>query len=107
MFLGLLDPDPIVRGIDPDLDPSISSSKNSKKNLDSLLLPFWLFIFEKLCKCTFKSNQQKNHFKKISFLLANDESESGSISQRHGSADPDPHQNVMDPHTACNTCNFH
>jgi hypothetical protein len=21
----------------------------------------------------------------------------GSISQRHGSADPDPHQNVMDP----------
>ncbi len=23
---------------------------------------------------------------------------SGSISQRHGSADPDPHQNVMDPH---------
>jgi hypothetical protein len=29
-------------------------------------------------------------------------SESGSISQRHGSADPDPdpHQNVMDPHSA-------
>jgi hypothetical protein len=24
-------------------------------------------------------------------------SESGSISQRYGSADPDPHQNVMDP----------
>jgi hypothetical protein len=24
-------------------------------------------------------------------------SESGSISQRHGSADPDPHQNIMDP----------
>jgi hypothetical protein len=24
-------------------------------------------------------------------------SETGSISQRHGSADPDPHQNVMDP----------
>jgi hypothetical protein len=24
-------------------------------------------------------------------------SESGSISQSHGSADPDPHQNVMDP----------
>jgi hypothetical protein len=22
---------------------------------------------------------------------------SGSISQRHGSADPDPHQNVLDP----------
>jgi hypothetical protein len=25
------------------------------------------------------------------------ESGSGSLSQRHGSADPDPHQNVMDP----------
>ncbi len=24
------------------------------------------------------------------------DSESGSLSQRHGSADPDPHQNVMD-----------
>jgi hypothetical protein len=24
-------------------------------------------------------------------------SESGSISQRHGYVDPDPHQNVMDP----------
>jgi hypothetical protein len=23
---------------------------------------------------------------------------SGSVSQRHGSADPDPHKNVMDPH---------
>jgi hypothetical protein len=30
VFLGLLDPDPLVRG--PDLDPSII---NSKKNLDS------------------------------------------------------------------------
>jgi hypothetical protein len=29
--------------------------------------------------------------------IAGSESESGSISQRHGSADPDPHQNVMDP----------
>jgi hypothetical protein len=49
-------------------------------------------------------------FKKFSFLLASwrsmtkkqdpdpgSGSESGSISQRHGSVDPDPHQNVMDP----------
>ncbi len=45
-------------------------------------------------------------FFKISFLLASwrsvtkiAESESGSISQRHGSADPDPdpHQDLMDP----------
>jgi hypothetical protein len=28
-------------------------------------------------------------------------SESGSISQRHGSADPDPHKNVMDPQHWC------
>jgi hypothetical protein len=43
---------------------------------------------------------------KISFWLASlrsmmkvegSGSESGSISQKHGSADPDPHQNVMDP----------
>ncbi len=53
-----LDPDPqvsgppgsgsIVRGMDPDLDPSItllSSSKNSKKNLDSYPFCdfFWTF----------------------------------------------------------------
>ncbi len=45
---------------------------------------------------------QKNVLK-IFFLLASwrsmvkiDGSGSGSISQRHGSADPDPHQNVMD-----------
>jgi hypothetical protein len=44
------DPDPLVRGVDPD--PSIillSSSKNSKKNLDSyfFVTSFGLFIFEK------------------------------------------------------------
>jgi hypothetical protein len=42
MFLGLPDPDPLVRGMDPDpdhaLDPDPDTSfvyKNSKKNLDS------------------------------------------------------------------------
>jgi hypothetical protein len=30
-------------------------------------------------------------------MLKIEGSVSGSISQRHGSADPDPHQNVMDP----------
>jgi hypothetical protein len=34
MFLGLPDPDLLVRGIDPDPDPSIIM-QNSKKNLDS------------------------------------------------------------------------
>jgi hypothetical protein len=39
MFLGLPDPDPLVRGMDPDADPapdpSIIMQKYSKKNLDS------------------------------------------------------------------------
>jgi hypothetical protein len=30
-------------------------------------------------------------------MMKIEETGSGSISQRHGSADPDPHQNVMDP----------
>ncbi len=68
---------------------------------------FWLFVFDKLCKCTVPSKIIKlNNFKKkISFLLASWRlmtkiaGGSGSIGQRHGSAgpDPDPHQNVMDP----------
>ncbi len=35
MFLGLPDPDPLVRGMDPDPDPSIIMQNNGKKNLDS------------------------------------------------------------------------
>jgi hypothetical protein len=36
VFLGLLDPDPLVRDMDPAPDPDLlSSCKNSKKNLDS------------------------------------------------------------------------
>ncbi len=46
MFLGHPDPDPLVRGMNPDPDPSII---NSKKNLDSysFVPSFGLFIFEK------------------------------------------------------------
>jgi hypothetical protein len=42
VFLGLQDPDPLVRAMDPDpdLDPNLlSASKNSKKNLD-----FYCFV---------------------------------------------------------------
>jgi hypothetical protein len=48
MFLGLLDPDPLVRGLDTDPDPSIIKQK-SKKNLDSYCFAtsFRLFTFEK------------------------------------------------------------
>jgi hypothetical protein len=47
MFFGL--PDPLVRGMDLDPDPSISASKNGKKNLDSycFVTSFGLLIFEK------------------------------------------------------------
>ena len=41
------------------------------------------------------SNKQK--FKMTKIAGSGSGCESGSISQRHGSADPDPHQNVMDP----------
>jgi hypothetical protein len=55
MFLGLPDPDPLVRGMDPDPAPNprfwtlLLSSKNSKKNLDSycFVTSFGLFILEK------------------------------------------------------------
>ncbi len=74
MFLGLPDPypDPLVRGVDPDPDPSIillSSSKNSKKNLDSycFVTTFGLFIFENCANVPSKSNKQKNFFFKLVF----------------------------------------
>jgi hypothetical protein len=50
MFFGLPDPDPLVRGMDPDPYPDrLSSSKNSKKNLNSycFVTLFGLFIFDK------------------------------------------------------------
>jgi len=57
MFLDLPDPDPQVRGMDqdPDPDPSIVM-QNSNKNIDSYYFVslFWLFVFEKWCKCIFK-----------------------------------------------------
>jgi hypothetical protein len=70
MFLGLsdLDPDPLVRGIDPDPDPALdpdpdpsSSCKNSKINLDSYHF-VTLFDFLSLkndVNVASKSNKQK------------------------------------------------
>ncbi len=89
-------------------------SKNSKKNLDfySFVTSFWLLIFEKWCKSTFKKYYAAKLLKNFCFLLASwrsmmkiegswsaSGSWSGSICERHGSADPDPDpfQNVMDP----------
>jgi hypothetical protein len=48
-----------------------------------------------------KSNKKKNNFLLISWRsltkIAGSGSASGSISERYGSADPDPYQNFMDP----------
>ncbi len=54
------DPEPYVFGL-LGPDPSIKKQK-SKNNLDFcyFVTSFWLFIFEDWCKCTFKSNKQKN-----------------------------------------------
>jgi hypothetical protein len=55
MFLGLLDPDPLVRGMDPDPDPFIIKQKYSMKDLD-----FYNSIAS-------KRNMQKNFFFKLVF----------------------------------------
>ncbi len=102
------DPDPLLQGMDPGiwLRILLSSRKNSKINLDSycFVTSLWLFSLENNVNVPSKSNKQKKLYKKISFLLASWRSMtkiagSGSISQSHGSADPDPdpYQNVMDP----------
>ncbi len=49
MFLGLPDPDPLVRGMDPDPDPALDPDPSIiKKNLDFyyFVTSFLLFIFE-------------------------------------------------------------
>jgi hypothetical protein len=64
MFLGLPDPDPLVRGMDPDplwIRILLSSCKNSKKNLGSYYL-VTLFDFLSLkndVNVVTKSNKQK------------------------------------------------
>jgi hypothetical protein len=75
MFLGLSDPDPLVRGMDPDLDPDPDPSiscKNSKKNLDSY---YFVTLFDFLSleinvNVASKSNKQKKLCQRICFLLA-------------------------------------
>jgi hypothetical protein len=66
MFLGLPDPDPLVRGMDPDTDPALdpillSPCKKSKKKLDSCYF-VTLFDFLSLTNdvnVASKSNKQK------------------------------------------------
>ncbi len=82
-----------------NLDARSGTESASSKNLDSycFVTSLWLFIFG--CKSTVPSKSKKQ---KISFLFASCRlmkkiAGSGSISQRHGSADLDPYQNVTDP----------
>ncbi len=70
-----------------------------------LLLLFDFLSLKNDVRVPSKSKYAEKLFFKISFLLASWRSiikieGSGSICQRHGSADPDPHQNVMDDGSA-------
>ncbi len=74
----------------------ISSSKNSKNNIDSYcfvtsLLLIYLRTMMYLQKVISKKISLTS-WRSLTKLTG-----SGSFSQRYGSADPDPHQNVMDP----------
>jgi hypothetical protein len=67
MFLGLLDPDPLVRGMDPDpypySDPSIIKQKLQEKPWILLFCDFFLTCYLwKMMYVPSKSNMQKNFF---------------------------------------------
>jgi hypothetical protein len=63
MFLGLQDPDPLVRGIDPDPDPSIIMQKIVRKTLiHSMILfsdSFYFLSLKNDVNVPSKSNKQK------------------------------------------------
>ncbi len=58
IFLDLLDPDPVVRGMDPDPNPSGLSSKNSEKNLDSFCFVTDFLSLKNDVSVPSKSNKQ-------------------------------------------------
>jgi hypothetical protein len=68
MFLGLLDPDPLVKGMDPDPDPALDPDpdpstimQNSKKNFHSyhFVILFDFLSLKKDVNVASKSNKQK------------------------------------------------
>ncbi len=103
LFLGLPDPDLLFRGI------LLLSFYHQAKIVKKTLIPtvLWLLLdFLSLKNYVNVPSKSNKLFFKVSFLLASGRSmmwiagsgsKSGSNNQRHGSADPDPHQNVMDP----------
>jgi hypothetical protein len=106
MFWGLLDPDPDTLVTDTNQAVSGSGYFYHQAIVRKTLIPTVLTIFDFVSlkngvNVPLKSNKHKNFFW-ISFLLASWRSMtkiagSGTISQRYGSADPDPYKNVTDP----------
>ena len=101
------DPDPHVF-VPPGSGSFYQHAKIVRKTLiHTILWLFFTFLFLKNdVNVASKSNKQKNCVKTLVFCLhlegqwwkwQDPDPGSGSISQRHGSADPDPPQNVMDP----------
>jgi hypothetical protein len=78
IFLGLLDPDPLIRGMDLDSDPSIIKQKIVRKSLipTVLLLLFNFLSLKNYVYVPSKSNKQENFNKKrffVGLLKVNDE----------------------------------
>jgi hypothetical protein len=72
IVLGLPDPDPLVRGtVWVRIRILLSTSKNSKKNLDSYCSVLWLLLnflsLKKYVNVPSKSNKQKNILTKFVF----------------------------------------
>ncbi len=111
--INVADPDPDPHVFGPPGAGSICQRYGSgafchhAKIVRKMLIPtiLWLFltfIFGNYVNVPSNSNKQKKCLNKNCFLLASWRSMmrkagSGSISQRHGSTDPDPLQNVMYP----------
>ncbi len=113
MFLGLKDPDPFVRGAEPDPAPDPSFSHKYVERTEIILnqnrtltLKFAKIKFFRL-KITWLWASYKKKIWKKNIIFASCKSMkkkvgsgvgsgSGSISQRQGSGDPDSHQNVTE-----------
>ncbi len=114
MFLGLPDPDPLVRGtVRTRIRILLSSSKNSKKSLYCYGTVLWLLhdiiSLKYDVNVTSKINKQKNFEKEKNILLPSwrsltkiEVSGSGSVSQRYGFATL-PQMYLISPLFRCQT----
>jgi hypothetical protein len=104
IILGLMDPDPLMRSTDQDpaADPDLDSSIIKQKKVRNPLIPTFcdclITFYHRKMMLRYRYLQKVISKKTVGVLKFNDVTAgSGSISQRHGSADPDPYQNVADP----------